>query len=231
MKVLKIKLYQEMVNYRKSYSYNFIETYPLPTPSMIRGWIYGVINAKNRDEYYRNSINDLKISINGVSEGFTHDLQHLEKWKDKFGEKFVKSPTYITLISAIELNIYISGSDELLKDFKDNIYNNYPSLGRYEDVANIISIKKVELEEKEYSIFENHFIDYDIYITRNKAKKALLKGSYLRLPLSYEIINKTRIFKNTDLLYLSNVGSITLSEGDFYYDESDKRIVDFISFN
>jgi len=231
MKVLKIKLYQEMVNYRKSYSFNFIESYPLPTPSMIRGWIYGVINAENREEYYRNTINNLKVSVNGVSDGFTYDLQHMEKWKDNFGEKTVKTPTYVTLISAIELNIYISGDDKLLNDFKDNIFNKYPSLGRYEDVANIKSIEYVDLEERSYGFFDGvHNINYDTYITKEKARVASIKGSYLRLPLRYEIVNKTRIFKNANLLFLSNIGNLTLSDGSFYYDDIGDRIIDFIKF-
>ncbi len=66
MKVLKLKVYQQFANYRKPLSYSFIDTFPLPTYSNIRGWIHRILQAQ---EYI-----PLSISIQGTYESIVYDL-------------------------------------------------------------------------------------------------------------------------------------------------------------
>jgi len=237
MKVFKVKLYQELVNYRKAYSYNFLETYPLPSFSMIKGWIYSSIDAEDKDAYYEETITDLKIGVSGVISGLTHDLQHMIKLGNMNNFEEIKedlknrTPTYVTLISSINLNIYIHAGERLLNDFQKNLFRIYPSLGRYEDLAQIEFSDYIELAEKKFSARNSHPVNYYTYLSEENIKGLdSMKGSYLRIPTTYEINNKIRNFKKKNVLCLSD--NCTVSEGTFFFDNSDsndERVVDLIS--
>ena len=237
MKVFKIKLYQELVNYRKAYSYNFLETYPLPSFSMIKGWIYNSIDAEDKDAYYEETIADLKIGVSGVISGLTHDLQHMIKLGNMNNFEEIKedlknrTPTYVTLISSIDLNIYIHADERLLNDFQKNLFRIYPSLGRYEDLAQIKFSDYIELAKKKFSARNSHLVNYYTYLSEENIKGLdSMNGSYLRIPTTYEVNNKIRNFKKKNVLCLSD--NCTVSEGTFFFDNSDsndERVVDLIS--
>lgn len=67
MQALKLKLYQNLCNYRKEGSFGYVQTYPLPTPSVIRGMIHEVMDL---NEYY-----SFKVSIQGQSDNITTGMQ------------------------------------------------------------------------------------------------------------------------------------------------------------
>lgn len=81
MKALRLKLYQNLVNYRREMSYGYVQTYPLPTPSMVRGmahWLLGI-----NDGY-----KPLKISIQGDFDSVTTNMQKVVKFdrpRTKYG--------------------------------------------------------------------------------------------------------------------------------------------------
>lgn len=235
MKVFKIKLYQELVNYRKAYSYNFLETYPLPSFSMIKGWIYNSIDAEDKEAYYEETIPDLKIGVSGIISGLTHDLQHMIKLSDMNDLDEIKkdlekrTPTYVTLISSINLNIYIHAGERLLNDFQKNLYRIYPSLGRYEDLAQIEFSDYVELNVIKFSKRDkSHKTDYYTYLDGESVKDLdEMHGSYLRIPTVYEVNNKIRIFKKKDVLCLSD--NCLVTSGTFFFDVGEERIVDLIT--
>jgi len=81
MKALRLKLYQNLVNYRREMSYGYVQTYPLPTPSMIRGMAHGLLGI--RDGY-----KPLKISIQGDFDSVTTNMQKVVKFdrpRPKYG--------------------------------------------------------------------------------------------------------------------------------------------------
>lgn len=75
MQALKIKLYQNLCNYRKEGSFGYVQTYPLPTPSMIRGMLHDVLEA---NEYI-----PIKISIQGKSDLIITNIQRVYKFDRK----------------------------------------------------------------------------------------------------------------------------------------------------
>ena len=237
MKVFKIKLYQELVNYRKAYSYNFLETYPLPSLSMIKGWIYNSIDAEDKDAYYEDTISDLKIGVSGIISGLTHDLQHMIKLSNMSDFEKIKqdlkkrTPTYVTLISSINLNIYIHAGERLLNDFQKNLFRIYPSLGRYEDLGKIEFNDYIELKKMKFSRRDSHTVKYYTYLGEENIKGLdEMHGSYLRIPTTYEINNKIRNFKKKNVLCLSD--NCVISEGTFFFDNldsNDERVVDLIA--
>lgn len=64
-----------MVNFRKENSFGHVQSYPLPTPSMVRGMAHQILGLT---EY-----NPLKISIQGNSDSVTVNMQKVMKFDRK----------------------------------------------------------------------------------------------------------------------------------------------------
>lgn len=71
-KAVKVELYQNMVNYRREMSFGYLQTYPLPTPSMIKGMAHNLLSLK---EYQ-----PLKISIQGSYDTVITNMQRVYKF-------------------------------------------------------------------------------------------------------------------------------------------------------
>ena len=234
MKILKIKAYQIFANYRKPMSFNFWDTYPLPPLSTIRGWFHSVIKAT---KYI-----PISISVQGDFESIVLDLQTLikfdrkERMKDKgypliegFNKTFSKSPTYVANVFDVKLVIYIKAQERYLNFFMDNIFKNeYPSLGRREDLLRIDFIDFIVPIEKDFSL-EEHVVNYGIYLNRLTADKFNLKGINYRMNFKYDgdLLEKTglRYFEKKDVVYIDEA---ILEEGKILFDDEDNRIIDFI---
>ena len=74
MKAIRIKLYQNMVNYRKPTSFQLKETYPLPPPSTVIGMVH---NLCGFTEY-----NEMDISIQGKYYSKVNDLYTRYEFSD-----------------------------------------------------------------------------------------------------------------------------------------------------
>ena len=72
MTAVRIKIYQNLVNYRRELSYGYVQTYPLPTPSMVRGMVHAILNL---DKYHK-----LKISIQGNYKSVVTNMQKIYKF-------------------------------------------------------------------------------------------------------------------------------------------------------
>ncbi|WP_281951884.1 type I-B CRISPR-associated protein Cas5b [Nitrosophilus kaiyonis] len=235
MKLLKIKAYQIFANYRKPMSFNFWDSYPLPPLSAVRGWFHTVVEAK---EYI-----PMSMSIQGKFSSVVHDLQTLIKFdrkRNKEGEivlksfknkVFSKSPTFVTNIYDIHLNIYIKAEEEYLKLFKENLLKNeYPSLGRKEDLIRIDYIDFIEPINKDFSE-EEHIIDYGIYLNKETAVNLGIAGINYRMNFKYDkkLLDKTglRYFEKKNVVYIDND---YIENGELLFDEEDKRVIDLIGY-
>lgn len=157
-KAIRIHCCQTMVNYRKPASFIIKETYPLPPYSTVIGMIHNICEFT---EYH-----DMKISVQGTGKGRVSDMY--TRYSFKSGTKYeagrhnVKVPNSqggfygvfkgvanTELICEIELIIHIQPSENDYDTILRALHNPpvYPSLGRYEDLLNIISIDEVELTE------------------------------------------------------------------------------------
>lgn len=156
MKAIKFDLYQQTANYRLPVSQGFRETYPLPPYSTVIGMIHYLCNFK---EYH-----PMEVSIQGQANSSTSDL--FTRYEFKNGLKFDPSRhqidvngfgisrgvghTQLLVDVHLVLHIVPENQDEL-----DTIYQalkypqNYPSLGRHEDLALIDNVKIVDLKQQE----------------------------------------------------------------------------------
>lgn len=228
MEVLRIKANQVFSNYRKPMSYSFIDTYPLPPLSTVKGWFHNVIEAK---DYI-----PVSMSIQGKSNFLVYDMQTLIKFDRKRSEKkqiviegfnkaFSQSPTFVANLYNTELIIYIASDKQHLETFKNNIFNkDYPSLGRYEDLLRIDSVDIINLDIQEIG---SHDIDYGIYLSPQTADELMFEGNIIyNLPFKYETIDGLRVFKDKRKVIYTD--SHNIFEVDIFYDSEYNRIVDFI---
>jgi CRISPR-associated protein Cas5t len=223
MKVLKLKLFQQIANYRKPLSYNFIDTFPLPTYSNVRGWIHRILEAK---EYI-----PMSISIQGTHESIFYDLQTLYKFDDPNKEKssiipeikrsVKRSPFYVATLYNISLIIHIFMRSDLLEAIKRNIFNIVPVLGRFEDLVRIDDIKIVSVIEKDVDFV--YGIKYPIYLKKQTAQKNNLVGINYRIPFKYEINQGLRYFNMVDIVYVES-GSFM----DKVFEDEEEDIVELV---
>lgn len=227
MEVLRIIANQVFANYRKPMSYSFIDTYPLPPLSTVKGWFHNVIEAT---EYI-----PVSMSIQGKSDFIVYDMQTLIKFDRKRGDKdqiiiegfnkaFSKSPTYVANLYNTYLIIYLASERKYLEKFKENVFNKvFPSLGRYEDLINIDSIDFVEIVDKKFPKTKPFNLRHGIYLNRDKNKSII--GINYKQSFRYDPMDGLRIFTDKrDVVYVDDYNF----SGNYLFDEKQNTIVDFI---
>jgi len=209
MKALRVRLYQNMVNYRRELSYGYVQTYPLPTPSMVRGMCHSLLDL---DRYCQ-----LKISIQGRSKGVVTNMQRVFKFlrsRDVKSSPYSVSVNgnkpvgvqhglmYIDLHIDMELMLHIVFDDEnLTVALEKAIWENIVVLGRNEDFARVDEVRMVEVREK-----KKVKSDFPAYVMKSSCEKDMFGTAY-RLPFAYDRVENfsdKRIFSYTDVFYLDN---------------------------
>lgn len=173
-KAVRLKLYQNLVNYKKPSSFQLKETYPLPPYSTVIGMIHSICGFEDykpmqisiQGKHY-SKVNDLytRYEFAGASyEEGRHNIKIGSKEDSKFFGA-IRGVATSELLVDVELLIHIVPQDENLLEI---IYNSlkfpkeFISLGRREDIARIDEVKLVELDEK--TTEESELLRYDAYI-------------------------------------------------------------------
>lgn len=230
MRVLKIKAYQLFANYRKPLSYNFWDTYPLPPFSTVKGWFHKVIRAENYIP--------ISICIQGEIGSVIYELQTLIKFdrvrKERenqlilkgFNKAFSRSPTFVANVFDVYLNIYFVSDEDNMKKFKENILEEeYPFLGRYEDLIRIDYIDFVDVIERSFCTFNSYTINYGTYLKLETARALNIEGIHYRMPFKYNLVKDLRYFSRIDVVYTDN--SI-IDKGKFWFDQGENRLLEFV---
>ncbi|MGN0605438.1 MAG: type I-B CRISPR-associated protein Cas5b [Oscillospiraceae bacterium] len=183
-KAVRIKIFQQMPNYRKPSSFLIKETYPLPPYSSVIGMIHAVCG------FEKGTYHPMKVSIQGTSGGAVSDYAVMYMFapestiydadKETGGKKLRgilvkgygdikdtglnRSPKCVELLTDVHLVIHIIPDDESeLEKIAESFMNppEYISLGRREDIARIDDVSIVELcdEPDDYAILK-----YDAYV-------------------------------------------------------------------
>lgn len=207
MQVLKLKLYQDLVCYKKPMSFRAGETYPLPPPSTINGFMHNAIGAT---EYI-----PMTFSIQGTYTSITNNLQKLYKFGKArhgressydavIGSTAIKSMVYYTnLLVEVFLIIHVKASEDVLKHLLEALKSpfEYPSLGRREDIVRIDEVSMVSLQEKDDS--RNGIpMKYPAYIPKQYALDNDLHGINYRLNSYYEIKDGFKKWEQVEMLYV-----------------------------
>jgi CRISPR-associated protein Cas5t len=218
MKALRVELYQDHVCYRQEAGYRFYQSYPLPTPSMVRGLVHRLMGCKSGGDYI-----PLRIGIQGKYESLFVDMQ---RWvalsKKRFGIT-VKGDNDHSLyfweeLAEVNLTLYITfkaNNDENLEKLYSGFIGNTVVLGRNEDIARLDKVEIVELTEAEPEVEYNPkqpiYIKISNYNATTEISAALQTADstdvknrspnvnpVFHLPFAYVIKGGRRIFKYTD---------------------------------
>lgn len=167
MKSIRLKLKQNLVNYKLPTSFQLKETYPLPPYSTVIGMVH---NTCNYTEY-----KPMKISVQGKYHSKVNELATRYEFKNgmtfdatrhqiKVGEYGIsRGVSNVELLSDVELVIHIVPEDENLVEEIFNAFktpHEYISLGRREDLVVVDEVKIVEISEERIKD-ENLRIDRD----------------------------------------------------------------------
>jgi len=227
MTVLKLCLYQNMVNYRVENSFGYVQSYPLPTFSMVRGMAHSLLGLK---EY-----NPLKISIQGKFNNVATNMQRIIKF-DKAGResnpyRIIVNGSQRTATHGImfvdslvncELILHIAFDDKkLTKKLYEKVLTDTVILGRNEDIARV-DFEKTKLVNIKKD--EDVVLKYPIYIDKKTALANQLVGTYYKLPFYYNDVHNfkdLRVFKFVDCMYVANDDDVL---DEFYIDDDEDAV-------
>ena len=250
MKAIKLKLYQNMVNYKVPTSFQLKESYPLPPYSTVIGMVHSLCDFK---EY-----KPMKISISGNYFSKVNDLYTRYEFKNgnpfEMGRHQLNVNGYginrgvatAELLVDVNLTIHIIPEDQS-EEFLNTIFEafkyprEYPSLGRREDIVLIKDVKIVDVEkkklEKDLSNGEEVFayiplsFVYDEKVEFGNSTSGIhVCGTRYELTKNYELKNIgtkakpkfIREWKKEEVLYSSN---ITALEDEIVPIDEDNEIV------
>ena len=242
MKVIKFKIYQNLVNYKVPTSFQLKETFPLPPFSSIIGMIHSLCGFK---EYNR-----MKISVKGKSASKVNELYTRYEFKERDSFKperhqinanglgITRGIAHVELLVDLEATIHVIPENQ---KFLNSILTSlkypkkYISLGRHEDIVYIKDIKIIDIFSKELdedifayvplSFFEKGKIDSGI-----RRDGVRVTGTKYDLATNYELVNIgfknnekfIRNWKKTEVLYTSG---ITAFEGEKVLIDSENELI------
>ncbi|WP_010248760.1 type I-B CRISPR-associated protein Cas5b [Acetivibrio cellulolyticus] len=155
MKAVRLKLEQELVNYKVPTSFQLKETYPLPPYSTVSGMVHSICAY---EEYKA-----MKISVQGKYLSKVNDLYTRYEFKPGMGFEAGRHQLEVNgfgisrgvatceLLTEVELLIHIIPEDQSLIGEIENAFRfpiEFPSLGRREDLVVIKEVKAVNVNEK-----------------------------------------------------------------------------------
>lgn len=248
MKAIRLKIFQNLVNYKLPTSFQLKETYPLPPYSTVIGMVH---NACEYTEYvpmrvsvqgkYHSKVNDLMTRYE-FKPGMSFDKSRHQLNVDGFG--IGRGVSTVELLSEVELLIHIvPENQELVEEICEKLTypHEYLSLGRREDLIvfgelpKIVEVEETELEE-DLSIKNSYSAYIPIGILKDEAVKigsregVKISGTVYKLTKDYEIKNygtakspkNFRVWNKIKVVYGSDVTG--LEEENVYVDE-DKNLV------
>ena len=183
MKAIKLKLYQNMVNYKVPTSFQLKESYPLPPYSTVIGMVHSLCDFK---EY-----KPMKISISGNYFSKVNDLYTRYEFKNgnpfEMGRHQLNVNGYginrgvatAELLVDVNLTIHIIPEDQS-EEFLNTIFEafkyprEYPSLGRREDIVLIKDVRIVDVEKKKLEKDLSNGEDNFAYIPVNFIQEKLV---------------------------------------------------------
>jgi CRISPR-associated protein Cas5, Tneap subtype len=212
MKAIKLKLYQNMVNYKVPTSFQLKESYPLPPYSTVIGMVHSLCDFK---EY-----KPMKISISGNYFSKVNDLYTRYEFKNgnpfEMGRHQLNVNGYginrgvatAELLVDVNLTIHIITEDQS-EEFLNTIFEafkyprEYPSLGRREDIVLIKDVKIVDVEKKKLEKDLSNGEDNFAYIPVNFIQEKLVNHGDKKIGMN---IYGTR-YELTKNYILNNIGT------------------------
>lgn len=216
MKAIRLKLRQDMVNYKKPMSFQIKETYPLPPYSTVIGMVHALCGFKTYvpmqvsvQGNYASKVFDSYIRYEFANKKFEegrHQI-HIVSNDESFGIN--RGIAQVELLVDVELLLHIVPKDQseesLAHIYQSLLYpSTFPSLGRYEDTALFEEVSLVTLEWIENEV-ERTF-HYDFYVPVEQVTDAIKTSSVqYDIHKTYEIQKGRRIWENVTVHHVSHI--------------------------
>jgi CRISPR-associated protein Cas5t len=248
MRAVRLKLEQELVNYKVPTSFQLKETYPLPPYSTVSGMVHVMCGF---EEYKA-----MKISVQGKYLSKVNDLYTRYEFKPEMpfeagrhqletnGYGISRGVATCELLTEVELLIHIIPEDDTLIEKIENGFKmplEFPSLGRREDLVVIKEVKVVNVNEKvieEDIELDNNYtayipekmLDDESIIISGYDSSVKHSGTRYKINKYYEKINygtekKPRIHRKWQKAQVIYTSRITASEEKTVLIDEDENIV------
>lgn len=221
IKAIRLKLYQNMVNYKKPTSFQLKETYPLPPYSTVIGMIHSACGFEEYKEMeisiqgnHYAKINDLYTRYEFAGAAYEEGRHTVKLYSTSNGERkaygAIRGVATAELLVDVNLTIHIRPKDQqLLEVIYDNLKcpGDYLSLGRREDFVRIDEVSLVDIEELELedteALKENAYIPVNMFkddfesratvykLNKNYEKQEIKKGTTIRSWNKISVIHGT----------------------------------------
>ncbi|MEQ8156046.1 MAG: type I-B CRISPR-associated protein Cas5b [Clostridiaceae bacterium] len=243
-RAVRLKLSQDLVNYKKPTSFQLKETYPLPPYSTVIGMVHSLCGYQEYQE--------MEISIQGRYTSKVNDLYTRYEFKNGMkyeeGRHQLKAGDFgicrgistAELLVDVELIIHVIPKDDKIIEEIESAFlfpKEYPSLGRREDLVTIDEVKVVDVHNEILRKFVRSDSKYGMYIPieainvikyKNAQQGVEHPGTRFRLNKNYKLVNygtekspkvfrkweKKEVVYATNLLYMRN-HEVCLDEDDY----------------
>ena len=223
-KLIKLEIWQEYAIYRNPFSFEIIETYPLPPFSTVIGLIHNILHLKN-------TLKGIKLCIQGKYDSLIRNFVRYKKYKSK-KDQWLPYPIVETALGNVYLRIYVKMPDEENHQKLYNALKNPPYylyLGRAEDVITFMKVEELNIHKLE-KINEIEYIPLNIWIDENWISKFdFSKDEIKSFPVfflnGYYAKNNphdTRKWNRIKTYYISkNTALVLKDENDYFLAEND----------
>ena len=248
MKAVRLRIEQELVNYKVPTSFQLKETYPLPPYSTVIGMIHFLCKYEDYKE--------MKVSIQGKYYSKVNDLYTRYEFKPEM--KFEKGRHQLEidgfgisrgvataeLLTDVELMLHIIPEDQSILEEIEQAFKHpveFPSLGRREDIVLIKEVKIVDVFEKELESDIELPNDYTAYIPlemierngiilRGDGQGIENRGTRYKLNKNYEKVNygtekSPKIFRKWNKIDVVYSSQITAIEDEIIMVDEEENII------
>ncbi len=163
-KAIKLKIYQDLVNYKTPTSFQLRESYPLPPFSTVIGMVHKVCGyqeyvpmAVSIQGSYFSKVNNYQIFYYFHPSNKYEPVRHQAFVESKALDRKIginRSPAQVELLVDVNLVLHIRMQDPARHEQVLHCLKNPPefiSLGRREDLAYVEEVKSVEVVEKTFT--------------------------------------------------------------------------------
>lgn len=219
MDVLKVKLHQHTAVYRNPITSEVIESYPLPPPSTVIGFLHSLLRKLEPDP------KSMNISIQGDYAALLRDYQWYKKYDDKmkgFGSR--PYPILVHTLYDVRLLLHFFFSDRQFGEEVARLIHNppyFPYIGRAEDLVKVEDVKWVECG---IEMNENGFLKRAAYISEKDSSRLSLRGVPYNLAGYYRYV-PVKAGKETKVLRDFDWVNVQYIEQDAYFEAEDSAAI------
>lgn len=216
VQVIKVRLHQHTAVYRNPVTSEVIESYPLPPPSTVIGFIHSLLRKIDPDA------GSMNMSIQGEYVALLRDYQWYKKYDDKI-KNFAQRPYPILVHTLFDVSLllhlyfpkpYESMGKEVERLLRVPPY--FPYIGRAED---LVKIEDVRWQECRIETTQSGFLRNAALIPQETANALNLRGVPYKLSAYYRYLpmtakKETKIIREFDWLSLQYVEKGSYFEAD-----------------